>query len=234
MLSMESPVFLMNHNLFNQRLGAEIRYLVVKYPRIRKTTINPKAKGLLNDTETQIDTEMVNKDDETTKTSLFSRILDTISGIFTPLLSAITAAAMIKTLLVILDLFKLIDKSGGTYQVLTFAGDTAFYFMPVLVAFSASAKFKLNPYFGALMGILLIHPSFVAMVAEGEAVKLFGFIPVTLANYSATVIPIILIIWLASYVDRYVDKFCPEAVKFFLRPLVTFLIMIPLALVVDT
>ena len=47
MLSMESPVFLMNHNLFNQRLGAEIRYLVVKYPRIRKTSINPKAKRKL-------------------------------------------------------------------------------------------------------------------------------------------------------------------------------------------
>ncbi|EEO6567212.1 PTS transporter subunit EIIC [Listeria monocytogenes] len=166
------------------------------------------------------------------KKSVFSNILDTITGIFTPLLPAITAAAMIKTLLVLLDLFHFIDPTGGTYKVLTFAGDTAFYFMPVLVAFSASLKFKLNPYLGALMGLLLIHPSFVTLVADKNPINLFGFMPVTLANYSSTVIPIMLIIWIASYVDRYADKFCPEAVKFFIRPLVTFFVMIPLALVV--
>ncbi|PZG39979.1 PTS transporter subunit EIIC [Listeria ivanovii] len=166
------------------------------------------------------------------KKSVFSNILDTITGIFTPLLPAITAAAMIKTLLVLLDLFHLIDPTGGTYKVLTFAGDTAFYFMPVLVAFSASLKFKLNPYLGALMGLLLIHPSFVTLVADKNPINLFVFLPVTLANYSSTVIPIMLIIWIASYVDRYADKFCPEAVKFFIRPLVTFFVMIPLALVV--
>ncbi|PZF87859.1 PTS sugar transporter [Listeria ivanovii] len=166
------------------------------------------------------------------KKSVFSNILDTITGIFTPLLPAITAAAMIKTLLVLLDLFHLIDPTGGTYKVLMFAGDTAFYFMPVLVAFSASLKFKLNPYLGALMGLLLIHPSFVTLVADKNPINLFVFLPVTLANYSSTVIPIMLIIWIASYVDRYADKFCPEAVKFFIRPLVTFFVMIPLALVV--
>lgn len=166
------------------------------------------------------------------KKSVFSNILDTITGIFTPLLPAITAAAMIKTLLVLLNLFHLIDPTGGTYKVLTFAGDTAFYFMPVLVAFSASMKFKLNPYLGVLMGLLLIHPSFVEIVADKNPINLFGFLPVTLANYSSTVIPIMLIIWIASYVDRYADKFCPDAVKFFIRPLATFLVMIPLALVV--
>ncbi|MDU3446663.1 MAG: PTS transporter subunit EIIC, partial [Enterococcus faecalis] len=146
------------------------------------------------------------------------------------LLPAITAAAMIKTVLVLLDLFHLIDPAGGTYQILTFAGDTAFYFMPVLVAYSASIKFRLNPYLGTIIGMLLLHPTFVSLVSEGKPLKMFGFLPITLANYSSTVIPIILIIWVASYVDRYVERFCPESVKFFLRPLVTFFIMIPLAL----
>lgn len=186
----------------------------------------------LQDTANAGATEEEAISEESSKKSVFSNILDTISGIFTPLLPAITAAAMIKTLLVILDLFHLIDQSGGTYKVLTFAGDTAFYFMPVLVAFSASMKFKLNPYLGALMGLLLIHPSFVTIVADKNPINLFGFLPVTLANYSSTVIPIMLIIWIASYVDCYADKFCPEAVKFFIRPLATFLVMIPLALVV--
>ena len=47
MLSMESPAFLMNHNLFNQRIGAEIRYLVVKYPITSRTSINPKSRRKL-------------------------------------------------------------------------------------------------------------------------------------------------------------------------------------------
>ncbi|MBC2255529.1 PTS transporter subunit EIIC [Listeria ivanovii] len=186
----------------------------------------------LEGTSDKVEKKEVIEASEDKKKSVFSNILDTITGIFTPLLPAITAAAMIKTLLVLLDLFHLIDPTGGTYKVLTFAGDTAFYFMPVLVAFSASLKFKLNPYLGALMGLILIHPSFVTIVADKNPINLFGFLPVTLANYSSTVIPVMLIIWIASYVDRYADKFCPEAVKFFIRPLVTFFVMIPLALVV--
>ncbi|MBK1996812.1 PTS transporter subunit EIIC [Listeria ivanovii subsp. londoniensis] len=186
----------------------------------------------LEGTSDKVEKKEVIEASEDKKKSVFSNILDTITGIFTPLLPAITAAAMIKTLLVLLDLFHLIDPTGGTYKVLTFAGDTAFYFMPVLVAFSASLKFKLNPYLGALMGLILIHPSFVTIVADKNPINLFGFLPVTLANYSSTVIPVMLIIWIASYVDRYADKFCPEEVKFFIRPLVTFFVMIPLALVV--
>ncbi len=186
---------------------------------------------MLSQPAKSISTDTLKENDSKERKSVLSNVLDTISGIFTPLLPAITAAAMIKTLLVILDLFKIIDQGGGTYRVLAFAGDTAFYFMPVLVAFSASNKFKLNPYLGSLLGFLLIHPNFTAMVSEGKPIDLFGFMPITLANYSSTVIPIILIVWIASYIDRFSDKVCPEAIKFFLRPLITFLVMIPIALV---
>ena len=79
--------------------------------------------------------------------------------------------------------------------------------MPVLVAYSASIKFRLNPYLGTIIGMLLLHPTFVSLVSEGKPLKMFGFLPITLANYSSTVIPIILIIWVASYVDRYVERF---------------------------
>lgn len=192
------------------------------YSEIDQTMKN--AKNLNN--------ERSNSDNDKNKPGKFSKVLDTISGIFTPLLPAITAAAMVKTLLIILELFNAIDKSGDTYKILTFAGDTAFYFTPILVAFSASLKFNINPYLGSLMGMILIHPTFVEMTSKGDSVEMFGFIPVTLANYSSTVIPIILIIWAASYIDKYVDKICPEALKFFLRPLVTFLIMVPLSLIV--
>ncbi|MDU5110368.1 MAG: PTS transporter subunit EIIC [Clostridium sp.] len=161
--------------------------------------------------------------------SRFSKVLDTISGIFTPILPAITGAAMIKVLIILLTMSGLLQKDTQTYQILTFVGDTPFYFLPIMLSYTAAVKFKMNPMMGMLLGLMLIHPTYTNMVAAGEGVKLFGFLPVTLATYTSTVIPVILIVWIASYVERFADKVSPKAVRFFLKPLITLLVMIPLA-----
>lgn len=123
----------------------------------------------------------------------------------------------------------LLQKDTQTYQILTFVGDTPFYFLPIMLSYTAAVKFKMNPMMGMLLGLMLIHPTYTNMVAAGEGVKLFGFLPVTLATYTSTVIPVILIVWIASYVERFADKVSPKAVRFFLKPLITLLVMIPLA-----
>lgn len=161
--------------------------------------------------------------------SKFSKVLDTISGIFTPILPAITGAAMIKVLVILLSMSGVLKEGTQTYQILTFVGDTPFYFLPIMLAYSAAVKFKMNPMMGLVLGLMLIHPTYTGMVEAGEAVTLFGFLPVTLAKYTATVIPIILIIWVASYIEKFADKVSPKAIRFFLKPLITLLVMIPLA-----
>lgn len=166
---------------------------------------------------------------------LVERLVDTLSGIFTPILPAITAAGMIKAILALLVAFNLADKSGDTYRVLSFMADAAFYFLPILLASSAAKKFKCNPYLAMMLGGVLLHPDFVNMVAaskeSGEAIRIF-LLPVTNAGYSSSVLPIILIVWFMSYVEPIADKISPKPVKFFTKPLITALVVGIVGLVV--
>ncbi len=158
---------------------------------------------------------------------LVERLVDTLSGIFTPILPAITAAGMIKAILALLVAFNLADKSGDTYRVLSFMADAAFYFLPILLASSAAKKFKCNPYLAMMLGGILLHPDFVGMVAaskeSGEAIRIL-LMPITNAGYSSSVLPIILIVWFMSYVEPIADRVSPKAVKFFTKPLITILV----------
>lgn len=166
---------------------------------------------------------------------LGAKLIDTISGIFTPILPAITAAGMLKAVLSLLVAFKLVSTDAQTYQIVNFMADSAFYFLPILLANSAAKKFKCNPYLAMMVGGILLHPNFVNMVAaskeSGEAIKLF-FLPVYNASYSSSVIPIILSVWFLSFVEPIADRVSPKAVKFFTKPLITVLIGGVAALVV--
>lgn len=171
----------------------------------------------------------VKKDEEKSeeKKNLGSRFIDTLTGIFTPILPAITAAGMIKAVLALLVAFKVVDTTSVNYQVLTFMADAGFYFLPIFLANSAAKKFNCNPYLAMMLGGILLHPTFVSMVAAsketGEAIKLFA-LPIYNASYSSSVIPIILTVWVMSYIEPFADKISPKAIKFFSKPLITVLI----------
>lgn len=122
------------------------------------------------------------------------------------------------------------SKETQTYAILNFVSDAAFYFLPVMLAFSAANKFKMNPMMAVSLGGVLLHPSFIAMVAAKEPVHFLGM-PVSLVAYGSTVIPIILVIWIASYVERFADRVTPKSVRFFMKPLITLLVMAPVALI---
>lgn len=153
-----------------------------------------------------------------------AKVIDTITGIFTPILPAITAAGMMKAVLALLTAFKLISTDSQSYQIFNFMADAAFYFLPIFLANSAAKKFKCNPYLAMLLGGILLHPTFVTMVntakETGESLAIFG-LPITLASYSSSVLPIILGVWFMSYVEPIADKISPKAIKFFTKPLIT-------------
>ena len=182
----------------------------------------------------EISTEGGAEEDKNGKKFL-ERLVDTLSGIFTPILPAITAAGMIKAVLALFSAFHWLDKSGTSYQVLNFMADAAFYFLPILLANSAAKKFRCNPYLAMMLGGILLHPDFVSMVAaskeSGEAIRLF-LLPITNAGYSSSVVPIILIVWFMSYVEPIADRISPKAVKFFTKPLITILVTGTVGLVV--
>lgn len=153
-----------------------------------------------------------------------AKVIDTITGIFTPILPAITAAGMMKAVLAILTAFKLISTDSQSYQVFNFMSDAAFYFLPIFLASSAAKKFKCNAYLAMMLGGMLLHPTFVTMVNSaketGNLLAVFG-LPITLASYSSSVLPIILGVWFMSYVEPIADKISPKSIKFFTKPLIT-------------
>ena len=158
------------------------------------------------------------------------KVFDIIAGTFTPILPPLTAAGMLKAVLVLLTTFGLMSKESQTYYILSFMADAIFFLFPVALGYTAAVKFKCNPFMGMLLGGILIHPNWTALVNAGESVKLLG-LPVKLVTYTSSVIPIILIVWVMSYVENIADKISPKPIKFFLKPLINILVMGPLALI---
>jgi PTS system beta-glucosides-specific IIC component len=165
------------------------------------------------------------------KKGFVNKVLDTIAGIFAPIMPIIAGAGMIKALLSILTLVHAIDTSGNLYYFLKFIADASYYFLPIILAVSAAKKFRCNPQMAMLMGAILLHPNFSALKETAETVFVLG-LPVRIATYSSSVIPIILIVFVLSYVEKFVERITPSVIKFIARPLLTILIMAPIALVV--
>ncbi|WP_322413396.1 PTS transporter subunit EIIC, partial [Clostridium perfringens] len=119
----------------------------------------------------------------------FSDVFDIISGIFVPIVPAIAGCGLLKAFLALSTTLGILSKDSQTYYIMNFVADTAFYFLPILLAYTAAIKFKCSPYIAMVLGGVLLHPSFSALVAVGDPVKLFG-LPVTLAKYGSSVVPI--------------------------------------------
>lgn len=157
--------------------------------------------------------------EEGEKQKLSAKILDTVSGIFAPVVPLITGAGMIKAILTILVVFGL-PSDSQEYTILNFIADSGFYFFPVVLAFSSAKKFGCNPYLAAMIGGVLIHPTWNALVAAGDPVHFFG-IPVKLFSYGSSILPTILTVFFMSFVERFAEKVSPNMVKAILKPLIT-------------
>ncbi|EMF4699520.1 beta-glucoside-specific PTS transporter subunit IIABC [Serratia bockelmannii] len=165
------------------------------------------------------------------KGGVVSRIISVISTTFTPVIPAITGAGMIKALLAILKLAGAIDPAGTTYRLLDTVADAAFFFLPVLLAYGAAIKFECNPILAMTLAGALLHPNLAQMLAAGTAIDFLGM-PVRLADYAGSVLPIIFTVWLMSYIERFAEKVSPTMIKFFTKPMIVLLVTAPLALVV--
>ena len=165
------------------------------------------------------------------KKPIVSRILDTISGIFTPILPAIVAAGMMQAVIALLTNFTSIDAGGSTMVIFNVIANAAFYFLPVMIAFSAAKKFNCNPFMAVFLAGILLHPDLINLLAQETAADFFG-IPVISASYASSVIPIILGVWLMSYVEKLADRVSPNCLKFLMKPLLTIIITAPITLIV--
>lgn len=163
------------------------------------------------------------------KKSIFSKVIDFVSGTFQPIIPALSGAGMVKAVLALLVVFKLVSTDSQTYYLLNMFADGVFYFLPILLAFTEAQKLKCNPILAAGVAAMMLHPNWGALVAAKDPVYFFEVIPFTLATYTSSVIPILLVVFAQSYIEKFLNRYIPKAVNLVFVPMFTFLIMGTLA-----
>lgn len=161
----------------------------------------------------------------------FTRLLNVLSAIVGPVIPIIMCSGLISAMLVILTRWGGLDPSSSTYTIINMVGTGALYFLPIMVAYTSAKHFGCDPMISLFLGALLISPTLIDLIKQGDFVSLF-VLPVKTGDYTSSLIPAILTIWLYAYVERFVNRIVPEAVRFVFRPLVSLIIMIPAALCV--
>ncbi|MGM0251302.1 beta-glucoside-specific PTS transporter subunit IIABC [Enterococcus sp. AZ129] len=199
-----------------------------------QVVLGNKVAHVYNALEPLLAQQLTTKTSTKEKNSLGNRILNTVAAIFTPVVPAIAASGMLKGIIAIAVMvannFYQVDlKPLNTYIILSAASDALFYFMPVILGYSAAKVFKTNEYIAMVIGATLCYPTIVSLMTEKSAVTLFG-LHVTKANYVSTVIPIILAIFILAYVQRFLEKVIPEVLKIIMVPTLSLLLMIPATL----
>lgn len=178
----------------------------------------------------EVDDSEAEKADNSDNKNIFMKIIDEIVGVMSPIIIALIGFGLLRALLVLLVLFGLSEESMN-YQIINTIGDSVFYFLPVLIAASAARQFKTNQFLALGIVGALLHPNMIEMMAGGEALNLFG-LPIRSVSYSGTVVPIILIVWFMSYVDRFAERVVPEVLKTMLKPVMIVVITAPVALMI--
>lgn len=162
------------------------------------------------------------------KQNIVAIVMNTMSAIITPVIPLIMCSGLISALLVVLAKLGLSTESS-TYAIVDMTGKAAMYFMPVFLAYSASARFNCNRMISVFLGALLISPTLIGLTEAGNYVTLFG-LPVKTMDYTSSVIPIILTVWVFHYIEKAVNKIVPPALKFVIHPLICVIIMLPVML----
>lgn len=185
------------------------------------------------DAITSVDTGLASNNsnpvEEEEKQNALNRLLAFVSSVFTPFLGALAASGILKGLLVLATTVGIFTEADGAYQIWNATSDAIFYFLPLFIGFTAAKQLKVNQFVAVAIAGALIYPSLSTAMSEAGGIDFFG-LPVQAATYSASVIPILLAIWVLSYIEPFFDKIFPEAVRNIFTPLLSLMIMVPLTL----
>lgn len=153
--------------------------------------------------------------------------LDFIIGIFQPLVPAIAGAGVLKSILLLLSAFGLVETTSVIYQILASISDATFYFLPMMIAVTTANKLHSNRLVAvAAVGVTLL-PQVTALIAEGAI--LFGMTIQPIA-YNAQVFPAILCVSLLAVLEKFLNKVSPKSLRIFLVPMIALAITIPCTL----
>lgn len=162
----------------------------------------------------------------------FQKLIKTLGDIFVPIIPAIVASGFLMGIMEALNFmvnngFISIDTSGSIYTFAQLFSNTAYTFLPILIAYSAAKVFGANPYLGAVIGMIMIHPNLQnAWTVATEGVQTtqkvwFGLYSVDMVGYQGHVIPVIIAVWVMAQIEKKLHKIVPAMFDLFVTPLVS-------------
>ena len=159
-----------------------------------------------------------------------NRIIVPVSSMFTPMVPAIAASGLLKGFLTIARMMASnqgIDITGShTYVILLAATDAIFYFMPIILAYTSANVFGANEFVAMALGGTMCYPSVLGLMTGDESIRMLG-VTLTRANYTSSVIPIIIGVFILAYVQRFLERVIPDVLKIILVPGISLLVMVP-------
>lgn len=179
---------------------------------------------------------LVNVDmtEEEPKGSILNQIIATMSAVFAPFVYILAAAGILQGALILINLAYPAFSNTDTYRVFSFISWAPFTFLPIFIAITASKHFKVNTFIAVACSMALVSPDWATMAAEiasGKHLSLLG-IPLSQTVYTSSVLPPLIMVWLLSYLEKWVEKILPGVVKPLLTPLICMVVMVPLTILV--
>ncbi|MGY0395390.1 PTS transporter subunit EIIC [Fusobacterium sp. SYSU M8A802] len=163
---------------------------------------------------------------------ILNRVIATMSGVFAPFVYILAAAGILQGLLILINLITPNFSTTGTYEILSFISWTPFSFLPILIAITASKHFKCNTYIAVTCCAALINPTWIQIagrIANGENLS-FLFFKLNSMTYHSTVLPPLFLVWLLSYLEKWLEKKIPEVIRALMIPFICIIIMVPLTI----
>ncbi|WP_297712535.1 beta-glucoside-specific PTS transporter subunit IIABC [Clostridium sp.] len=182
--------------------------------------------------ELNLDSSVIEED--APKASVLNRIIATMSAVFAPFIYILAAAGILQGCLILINMVSPSFSSTGTYEVLSFMSWAPFTFLPIFIAITASKHFKCNMFIAVACCAALVSPTWAeiaARIADGESIRFLG-ISLAETTYTSSVLPPLFLVWILSYVERFVDKKLPEVIKSLFTPFICMVVMVPLTILV--
>lgn len=166
------------------------------------------------------------------KANIFQRFIKMLGDIFVPIIPAIVASGFLMGIMNTLDFMNssgiiAINTSGSLYVFATLFANTAYTFLPILIAVSAAKVFGGNPFLGAVIGMIMIHPSLqnawtVATEGVQATQSVFGGLySIDMVGYQGHVIPVIIAVWVMCFIEKRLHKVVPAMFDLFVTPLIS-------------
>ncbi|MGS0903895.1 beta-glucoside-specific PTS transporter subunit IIABC [Bacillus altitudinis] len=166
------------------------------------------------------------------KGTILNRVIATMSAVFAPFVYILAAAGILQGALILINLIFPSFSKTGTYEVFSFISWAPFTFLPIFIAITAAKHFKTNMYIAVACTAALVSPSWTEIagrVASGEGVTFLG-IALSETVYTSSVLPPLFLVWILSYVEKFLNKRIHEVVKPLFVPFLCMVVMVPLTI----